>query len=818
MKAERIAKAMDARSRSELKGRIPRRGHAPPRGPVEADGWRSLFESSPNPMWILDESTGRFLEVNRAAIRKYGYSRSEFLAMNPGRITGSAPSAFRPVAARRSRKAETVEAGECRHRRKDGAWLEVSAAVSAIRFAARRALLVVIDDLTGRRRFEKKLRRGRLRQWLLAQVAQRLLAAEDPRAVLGEVCHAVMEFVNAQVFCQYLVDPTTKRLRLHAFAGLRDGEAQTMRRLANGMRAAPAPWRAVARRRRGVRTWSWNELRTDGEQVGLLAFGSRTRGRFGREALALMGAFAEQVAAALGRVLDREHLRQAEERLRLALDGGQMGAWEWDLRTGQVMRDARDCQLLDLPHRRGLTSAREFFRRVHRADTVALRRVLRQAARGGGQYRHEFRIVRHDGAVRWLAERGRVLRDERGRPWKMTGVDYDVTARKESEQGIQALTRTLEERVGERTADLRKANAHLRAEIAHRRRLEEALREQEARLRALLESSPAAIVTFDARGVMESVNPACCRMFGYHPGEVLGRTLKLLLPSPDPWRPEGSLVKALRWREKEIIGMGRESRGLRKDGSEFPLFIVISQFSAGGRRRFAAFLNDITRRKHLEREILAVREREQQRIAGDLHDGLGQHLHALSYFSSLLHRRLKQEARPEAAEVDRLTRLLAEAVKLGHEAAVGLQPVKPVPDGLLFALRDLAERVRGLYPLKCHFHCPQRPLLADHAVATHLYRIAQEAVNNAVKHARPTSIRISFAESRGELRLGITDDGIGLSRLPRRAAGMGLHIMQSRADAINGSLLIRRGRARGTEVRVVIPRPVESAPVRVARA
>jgi signal transduction histidine kinase len=209
--------------------------------------------------------------------------------------------------------------------------------------------------------------------------------------------------------------------------------------------------------------------------------------------------------------------------------------------------------------------------------------------------------------------------------------------------------------------------------------------------------------------------------------------------------------------------------------------------------------------KRLEREILEIREREQQRIGRDLHDGLGQHLHGVSYFCGLLQARLKEKSLPEAAEAGRIVQLLAEAVKLSHDVAAGLQPVQSGPKRWMSAVRQLAGEIRSVYSVDCRFHCPKKLSLADHAAATHLYRIVQEAVHNAVKHGRPSRIRISLVPRRGQIVLRVADNGAGIPRGRRLSKSMGLQIMQSRADALGGSLVVKPARGGGTEVLLTLP-------------
>jgi signal transduction histidine kinase len=129
-----------------------------------------------------------------------------------------------------------------------------------------------------------------------------------------------------------------------------------------------------------------------------------------------------------------------------------------------------------------------------------------------------------------------------------------------------------------------------------------------------------------------------------------------------------------------------------------------------------------------------------------------------------------------------------------------LQPVDAVPQGLMLALRELAECTQGVYRVDCRFECRSPILIHRHSAANHLYRIAQEAVNNAMKHGKPTRVRIRLAATPRSIILGIRDNGVGIRRRRKPSRGMGLHVMQHRADALSGSLLVQRLPEGGTEV------------------
>jgi signal transduction histidine kinase len=143
---------------------------------------------------------------------------------------------------------------------------------------------------------------------------------------------------------------------------------------------------------------------------------------------------------------------------------------------------------------------------------------------------------------------------------------------------------------------------------------------------------------------------------------------------------------------------------------------------------------------------------------------------------------------------------LSEALDETRRVARGLHPVQAGSDALMAALRDLAVSVGGMGRIRCRFVCRQPVLVADHSVATHLYRIAQEATNNAVRHGRPRRVVIALEGRDGTVRLTVRDDGRGLPIRARPAAGLGLSIMRYRASVIGASFTVSSSGRRGTAV------------------
>jgi signal transduction histidine kinase len=210
---------------------------------------------------------------------------------------------------------------------------------------------------------------------------------------------------------------------------------------------------------------------------------------------------------------------------------------------------------------------------------------------------------------------------------------------------------------------------------------------------------------------------------------------------------------------------------------------------------------EIAARHRLEREILEISEREQRRIGRDLHDDLGQQLVGISYMSHLLANSLAASASPEAEQARKINEALKHALALTRSLARGLHPVALKSGGLLAAMADLAERTADIFQIRCEFTGPaEEPDLPENK-ATHLYRIAQEAVTNAVNHGKASRIRIAVDSQAGQTTLTVADNGCGMpAKTSPRRRGMGLRIMQYRARAIGGALDITTTGTGGTIV------------------
>jgi signal transduction histidine kinase len=406
-----------------------------------------------------------------------------------------------------------------------------------------------------------------------------------------------------------------------------------------------------------------------------------------------------------------------------------------------------------------------------------------------------------------------------------------------AEEALQEAHDDLERRVRDRTAALWSSNESLQTEITERRRVEHALRQSEERFRLLVEGvEDYAMFILDPGGHVVSWNPGAERITGYREEEITGRRINVFFPSEDveKGKPEQLLQAAASAPDPAVplpagavtagagppsssasTTPGYEDEGwrVRKDGSRFWANVLVTPLrdEQGSLRGFAQVMRDITERKNLEAAILEISEREQRRIGHDLHDGLGQELTGIAFLSKVLEQRLTAVAPPEAAEARQIAELVNQTIKQTREMARGLSPVELDVDGLASALHQLAKRIEGRFGISCTVDWDRSVTISEHATATHLYRIAQEAVSNAIRHGDARHVVIRLAHTEREIALTVTDDGVGFPEGVAPSKGMGLHVMSYRARTVGGSLEVARAADGGTIVTCAIPRVVEEA-------
>ena len=211
-------------------------------------------------------------------------------------------------------------------------------------------------------------------------------------------------------------------------------------------------------------------------------------------------------------------------------------------------------------------------------------------------------------------------------------------------------------------------------------------------------------------------------------------------------------------------------------------------------------------RRHLQDEVLRTSEAERARIGEDLHDDLGQQLAGIWCLSLAMQKNLETQSSPEAAAAARISEHLGKSLALTRSLARGLHPVAAEAGGLVAALRELADRSSELFTVRCRLVCRDPVDIHDPAMATHLYRIAQEAVTNACKHGHAKHIHIALSTTPKRLKLSVSDDGRSIPK-PDDAGngGMGIRIMNFRAESLGGSLVFHWKPGGGSRVSCTIP-------------
>lgn len=223
------------------------------------------------------------------------------------------------------------------------------------------------------------------------------------------------------------------------------------------------------------------------------------------------------------------------------------------------------------------------------------------------------------------------------------------------------------------------------------------------------------------------------------------------------------------------------------------------------RDRTAALTAEIAERQRLEHQMMEIGERERRRIGQELHDSLCQHLTGTALVGQVLAERLSESDPAKAGDALKLVGLVEEAITLARGISKGLQPVEIRPAGLMQALEEFAATTAQMNKISCVFECETPVLVGSPMTATHLYRIAQEAVGNALRHGRASEIAIVLGISDQGVCLSVCDNGLGLPSAPNPHSGVGIRIMTDRAKVLGGTLEVRSRREGGTEVLCVVP-------------
>lgn len=469
---------------------------------------------------------------------------------------------------------------------------------------------------------------------------------------------------------------------------------------------------------------------------------------------------------------DNSAVEEERHRARLVFELANMGVWSWDLPSDTVSNQSERGVFGWTPMVNA--SREEAMSRIHPEDRAWVLAEADAAVASRSGFRVEVRGLKpENGEIRWVAITGTVRCDETGKPMRVDGITVDITERKETE---------------------------LR------------LRESELRFRAIFENAAIGISLVGADGVLVAANPALERLLGYRASELVGMHFREFT-HPDDRAP--SVLSFQGMMEGRRQNYEVEKRYIRKDGEVIWGRLVVSALRdpASDAIFGIGMVENITERKRAEQELLSLSDKlifaEEQargRMARELHDGLGQQIAALSIAVASLKRQIPEHVAAAREEMTRLQQrivAISDGVRrISHE----LHPAVLELAGIVPALRSHCKQFSADTGLTVSLEAEGNFEDISTETALCLYRVAQEALQNVVKHSGANEARLRLARSAGNVVLTVADRGRGFDpKAPSAHAGLGLVSMKERARLLNGALKIDSAPGAGTTLEVSIP-------------
>ncbi len=333
-------------------------------------------------------------------------------------------------------------------------------------------------------------------------------------------------------------------------------------------------------------------------------------------------------------------------------------------------------------------------------------------------------------------------------------------------------------------------------EIVERKRAEEALYVSESKNRALLNAIPDLMFQVNDKGILLGFHKGKFSISDVLADQLVGKNIYSLFVAKK-LLPKRMLDQAMR-HVKQTLETGRaqvfeQHFPFNGDQRDFEIRMV-----ACTNNNVLGIVRDITGQKRLQNEILEISGREQRRIGQDLHDSLCQHLAGIGFMGKVLEKKIIEQHPLTPSDVNEIVTLIDQAITMTRGFARGLNPVRLEADSFVFALSELADNVGKLFGITCRFEYSNLILIHDNTMATHLYRIVQEALNNAIKHGKADTVTIMLRQDGTTCILTVQDNGIGIGNITNQGKGLGLNIMQYRASMIGATLDIKNAEFGGT--------------------
>jgi PAS domain S-box-containing protein len=696
---------------------------------------------------LLATADGRILAANPAACRMFGMPEAELVMVGRYGLVDLSDPRLKPAMEERNRTGRFY--GELTFIRRDGTKFEgeIASVIIPTQTGEDRAS-VVIRDITERKRVEAALAKSRnllLETEKIGNVGGWEFDIDTKQQVWTEEVHRIHEV-------DLTYKPTVEKgINFYTPESRSVIERAVQRAIEYG---EPFDVKLEIITAKGNRRWVHAIGRADLKHRRVFGFFQDIHDRKrAEEALKTLNETLEQ------RVAERTAaLQQRETELTEAQRVAHVGNWMWDIETGHVTWSDELYRIFDRDPKQFTPHIRDY-PQILTAESCARRSTAAQRTiETGAPYELDLEIIRPDGERRWIVSHGEAVRDTSGRVVRLRGTAQDITDRK---------------------------------------RAEESLRKSEERYHSLVDNLNVGVYrsTVESGGRLIQANPAMARMLSFESVNAL-MNVSVADIYQNPADRQTYLADLL------CIGFvtGYELRLKKKDGT--PIYCSVTAAAHRGPNGKVEWvdgiLEDITERKRLEDQLIEISEREQRRIGQDLHDGLCQHLAGVGFMSKALAQKLAHNAPTEASDAQTVANLIRQAISEARGIATGLHPVKKEPNATMVALQELAANIESMFRVHCTFTCDPPILIEDNNVATHVYRIAQEAVNNALRHGKARNIWITLAGKNHRITLTVKDDGKGIPQPLPAGRGIGIDIMTHRARVIGGTFHIGRTPEGGT--------------------
>jgi PAS domain S-box-containing protein len=740
--------------------------------------YRNLFGMSPIPMWVYELDSLRFVKVNEAAIKHYGYSEEEFLSMTLFDIRPKEEEAVFKMAIAEIHKNNTAQKAEYRHLKKNGEIIDVEVHGSEIYFGEKRARLVLSIDIT------------------LSNYHTRILAMEKEiyemnasagssfTGMLNNLTKNIEELIP-QSFCTILQKDETNALRNlsgnsmpPAFMNLVDGLLISPQTGSCGTAIATGKniivsdietdplwqnYRLLIRPFGFKACWSVPIKQTDGKVIGSFA----TYFKSIKTALDYQINLLERAASLVGILIEN---RNAAEDIRKSNDRYDIVIWDRDLTSNIITWNKGLKGIFGYNELNNTTYGDWWKRKVHPEDLERVTENIQLHIDNKiTKWQDEYRFRCADGTYKYIFDRGFLLIDENNNPLKMIGAMQDITHQKEEEHRLKLL-----ESVITNTSDAV----------------------------MITEAEP---LDYPGPPIIY-VNEAFTKMTGYTAAEVIGKTPRILLGAKSDKKELKLLDDAMRkWETKEITVIN-----YKKNGEEFWNNISLSPVAdeKGWYTHWIAVERDVTASKKLDQEItkaiINAQEQERFQIGGELHDNVNQILAGVLLNLGMTRGKpVTTQSEWIEKSVSYVHMAISEIRKLSHRLA----PASFEENSLEEVLKDLIKsiNINNQYEIKFQMDGLKKQQIDDD-IQLNLYRILQEQLNNIMKYSKASVIEISLAMVNKTLHFRIYDNGAGFDT-KKYVKGIGLNNIKKRTELFSGAFALQSSPGNGCEILVEIPLP-----------